>query len=485
VARKRLIDLLDIDSDRPLTLVSAPTGYGKSILISQWTTQSKQSSTWISLDDKDNDLPSILNYINAAIEQIFPNTCPNIKMLLQASVLPDTNEICRILLNDISQLQSRFTLVLDDYQLIDNTEIHGLIQQLMQYPSQKMHLVLISRKDPPLPLIQYLSKNRITIVTIEALKFTKEETRALLAKKIPGRYDEIVIELLVNKMEGWVTGITLTLLSLFENQHLKAEQIENETAYYLQEYLTTEVIKNIQPETAQYLLECSVLDEFCAPLIQQISSINITKSNGKKLNATKFMQDLDKSHLFINCLDCENRWCSLHPLFKDFLRNKMAEEWSDEDLVALHMSASKWLAENGYIKEAIKHSYLADDSDRARIIFEEYKEDGLIKGRWQEVDKWLASLPDRITKRHPITLPSIKLTFKTTSGAESELTKRESEVLPLLAQGLSNKDIASALHLSNETVKKHLYRIFQKLDTHSRTETARKAMEFGLLPKQV
>jgi LuxR family maltose regulon positive regulatory protein len=483
VFRKRLIDLLDVDSDRPMTLVSAPTGYGKSMLIAQWTAQSEQPSAWISLDQKDNDLSLFLNYLHAAIEHIFPKSCPNSKLLLQASVMPETNEICRILLNDIGQLQRRFTLVLDDYQLINNTKIHGLIVELMRHPSQKMHLVLISRKDPPLPVIRYLSKNLITIVSIEALKFTTDETSALLAKKIPGRYSEIVIKLLVNKMEGWVTGITLTLLSLIDNQHLEAKQITDGTAYYLQEYLMEEVSKNIQPEAVQYLLECSVLDKFCVDLVKHINIKKNINGDEQKLSATKFMQDLDKSHLFINCLDCENRWCSLHPLFKEFLRNKMAEEWSDEDLADLHISASKWLAENSYIKEAIKHTYLAGGLEKARLIFEENNNATSLAGsKWTEVEKWLATIPVKINNRHPSVLPSAKLSFKTASGIRSELTKRESEILPFIAQGLSNKEIASALYLSTETVKKHLYRIFQKLDTRSRTETTIKAMELGLLP---
>jgi LuxR family maltose regulon positive regulatory protein len=483
VPRMRLIELLDKDSDRPLTLVSAPTGYGKSMLIAQWTAQIKQASTWISLDEKDNDFFLFLNYLYAAIEKVLSEKGILSKSLLKTSTLPDVEEISTLLINDINQLQERFILVIDDYQLIHNTKIHDLIEGLLKYPSRNMHLVLISRNDPPLPLLQYISKNLITIVSIQTLRFTIDETRAFLKKAIPDKFDESIIEPLVDKMEGWVTGISLTILSLFDDQQLRIEDISDGTAYYLQEYLSTEITKNIEPEVAQYLLECSVLEEFCAPLINHLNSSRESNEEKRKLSANEFMLSLDKSHLFINCIDCENRWCKLHPLFKDFLRNKMAEEWSDEDLTNLHLSASNWFEENGYIKEAIKHSYLAKDNNSAYSIFEKNKHKGLNGGKWKDVEKWLNGIPDGIRKKHPITLPSTRLSYKTASGATTNLTKREIEVLNLVAQGLSNKEIASSLFLSPETIKKHIYRIFQKLDTHSRTETIRKASVIGLLPQ--
>ena len=482
VPRMRLIEQLNRDFERPLTLVSAPTGYGKSILVAQWIERCKQPTAWFSLDEKDNDLPLFLNYIFAAIEQVFPGECQNCEMLLHKTPLPEIDEICTILINHINQIQKRFILVLDDFQVINNANIHDLIKELMQHPSRNMHLVMICRSDPPLPLIQYLSKNLMSIISTEALRFTTDETSELLAKCIPGRFDENVVEPLVNKMEGWITGISLTILSLFEDQHLSLEKISNGTAYYIREYLTKEFSKNIQPEIAQYLLECSVLDKFCLPLVNNIDTNKTDIEGENKFSATEFMLDLDKSHLLINCVDCNNRWCSLHPLFKDFLQNKMADEWSEEDLAKLQQSAGKWVKKNVHNKEAINRSYIAGDKNNIYPNSEKNKDSRLNEGKWADVEKWLAEIPEGTKKNHPITLPSVKLTFKTASGAYNKLTKRESEVLTLIAQGKSNKEIASALYLSTETIKKHIYRIFQKFDTHSRTETIRKASEIGILP---
>jgi LuxR family maltose regulon positive regulatory protein len=484
VSRMRLIKQLGKDPERPLTLVLAPTGYGKSMLIAQWLQDINQPSTWISLNEKDNDLLLFLNYVHSAIEMIFPEKCTNSKKLLEASPLPEVDDICTALVNDISQLKEQFILVLDDYQLISNTKIHNLIKGLLRHPVRKMHLVVISKNAPPFPIIHYLSKNLMTKISIEELRFTVDETRELLEKCIPGKFDEMIVEPLANKMEGWVTGMSLTILSLQDDQYLTIEDVSNSSAYYLQEYLTNEVTKNIRPEIAQHLLHCSVLDEFCAPLANHISS-NTNFRNVKLGNRpTDFLLNLDKSHLFLNCTDCNNSWCKIHPLFKDFLQNKMAKEWSDEDLANLHLSASIWFEENGFAKEAIKHSYLSGDKEKAHTIFENNKYKELKGGKWADLEKWLERLPDEIKKNHPITLPSTLLTFKTASGAPSKLTRREGEVLNLIAQGLSNKEIASTLNLSAETIKKHIYRIFQKLNTHSRTETIRKASEVGILLRQ-
>ncbi len=481
VLRLRLLEQLEKDSERPFTLVSAPTGFGKSILVSQWLERVKHPTTWVSLDEKENELPQFLNYFNAAIELIFPGDCQNIHLLLQQSPLPKVDEICTILINDISQIKSRFILVLDDYQLISNSIIHDLIKELMRHPSRKMHLVLITRTDPPLPIIHYLSKSLMTLVSKEALRFTNEETGDLLERCIPGRFKETDTEQLVKKMEGWITGISLTILSLFEDQHLNVETISKRTVAYLQKYLTAEFTKNIQPELAQYSLECSVLDAYSAPLARHDYS-TITHNEGEmKPDTAGFMLDLDKSHLLTNCADCNKHWCSLQPLFKDFLQNKMADEWSDEDLGNLQQSARNWYRENGHINEASNQAQLAGDKKNAAHISLENKHRGLNGGKWSDVEKWVTEIPEGIKKKHPITLPSAKLSYKTASGALTQLSRRESEVLNLVAQGLSNKEIASALYLSAETIKKHIYRIFQKLDTHSRTETIRKATEIGIL----
>jgi LuxR family maltose regulon positive regulatory protein len=62
------------------------------------------------------------------------------------------------------------------------------------------------------------------------------------------------------------------------------------------------------------------------------------------------------------------------------------------------------------------------------------------------------------------------------------LTIREREVLELMASGLSNKEIGDKLHLSTETIKKHLYNVYQKLNAHNRTTALAIARDLGILP---
>jgi LuxR family maltose regulon positive regulatory protein len=145
------LDRLNQHLHRPLALVSAPAGYGKSTLVSCWLETCDVPSAWVSLDEVDNDLGLFLSYFVSAIQRIFPATCGATLSLLNLAHLPPASVVVRSLVNELDQIEKEFILALDDYHLIRDKSVHGLVTKLLEHPSAFMHLVLISRRDPPLP----------------------------------------------------------------------------------------------------------------------------------------------------------------------------------------------------------------------------------------------------------------------------------------------------------------------------------------------
>ena len=180
VLRTRLIEQLEEGRDQPLTLVSAPAGYGKSTLLGQWLEQCDLPSAWLSLDERDNDLRLFVTYLVEAVRSQFPEALRETSILVKTPNLPPLHVLARTLVNDLDRLPQRFILVLDDYHRIDEPAIHELLGELLRHPPQSLHLVLSSRTDPSLDLLQLRAYRQMGEVRAQGLSFTVEETMAYL-----------------------------------------------------------------------------------------------------------------------------------------------------------------------------------------------------------------------------------------------------------------------------------------------------------------
>ena len=184
LVRDRLLEQLNEGLYRPLTLISAPAGCGKSTLASHWTATCDCPSGWVSLDDDDNDLRQFLKYLLATIQQLFPKSKLRSEILLQGERLPATAELARYLLNDLNQVPEFFILVLDDYQSIKESSIHDLVAALLEHPTQTMHLVLLTRKDPSLPIATMRGRGLMTEIRASDLQFMPDEAAAFLSRML-------------------------------------------------------------------------------------------------------------------------------------------------------------------------------------------------------------------------------------------------------------------------------------------------------------
>jgi LuxR family maltose regulon positive regulatory protein len=223
VPRDRLIKRLDQGCKRPLMLISAPAGYGKSTLASRWAASCDFPCGWVSLDNDDNDLRLFLQYFIAAIQMIFPNSVMRSETLLSADPLPTTVKLARYLLNDLNQLPEPFILVLDDYQRITEPSVHDLVAALLKHPAQTMHFVLLTRKDPSLPIASMRGRGLVTEIRASDLRFTVDEVAAFLSRMLNVAVDDATASLLETKIEGWAAGLRLVGIYLQGQKDLKLQ----------------------------------------------------------------------------------------------------------------------------------------------------------------------------------------------------------------------------------------------------------------------
>lgn len=256
---------------RSLTLVSAPAGYGKSTLVSCWIESCVVPGAWVSLDESDNDLRLFLTYMVSAIENISPDVCTETRSILKVDPLPPVAIIARSLINELDRIENPFILALDDYHLIRKRRIHKLIAELLHHPSPVMHLVLITRRDPPLPLTALRAKGQVIEMRTRDLRFTLEETSLFLQQMTDATVDDSVAAILEEKTEGWVTGLRLAALSMRLNKEIirKLAELPTENRYVM-DYVVTEILAHYPPAVQTRMMRTSVLGRFCAPLCEAV-----------------------------------------------------------------------------------------------------------------------------------------------------------------------------------------------------------------------
>jgi len=401
VHRPRLLEYLDKRRERPLTLVSAPAGYGKSVLISCWLETCDIPNAWLSLDEHDNDLYQFMIYFLAAIQTMFPDAVSETTTLVNASSLPPVSVLARRLANELDSIERNFILMLDDIHCIQQKSVHDFLTELMQYPPRPMHLVLGGRSDPSLPIASYRANNRVSEVRLFDLRFTSDETMAYLHTVLGEQIKEDIAARLAERFDGWITGLRLAVLATRKHDNVVSKLLELKgTTAHVTEYLINEVL-DIQPSAFRhYFLSTSILNRFSAPLCDALWAPDSERGEGV-IDGAAFIAKLRKDNLFLIALDMENRWFRYHHLFQNLLRSQLMLRCNPEEIAALHSRAGEWYAKNNFIDEGIEHKLAADDVNGAIQLFEQNRPLMLNSNRWYVFDKWLSMFPDNVLQRQP------------------------------------------------------------------------------------
>jgi LuxR family transcriptional regulator, maltose regulon positive regulatory protein len=423
VDRPHLIEQLDRGLQQgPLTLVCAAAGFGKTTLVSSWieglatSERPPTPSAWLSLDENDSDLLLFLRYFVAAIRTVCPEACAETLALLRAPHPTAQARLVIALSNDLERLPARVILVLDDYHVIRGEAVHDFLSEMMHHWPQRLHLVLISRSNPPLPLANLRAKGQVAEIRIRDLRFTPEEAAAFLERVLAAPFSPSAVALLDQRLEGWIAGLRLVTLSLRAGADAETELASlSGTSAEITDYLVDEVMSTQTPAILRFLLATSILDRFCAELCECVlgsAAGGAVGCDAPPCDVPACIQWLESHNLFVIPLDRDRQWYRYHHLFQELLQHRLLAEVGPERVTELHRIAAAWFAGQGLIDEALHHALAATDLDLAARLMEAGLCDALNQEDRSTLDRWLRLLPEEFIQGRPWLLMIKALLFQ-------------------------------------------------------------------------
>jgi LuxR family maltose regulon positive regulatory protein len=409
VSRPRLIERLNAGLHRKLTLISAPAGFGKTTLVSEWV-QAMGGATppiavaWLSLDESDNDPTRFLAYFVATLQTIEASIGKGALSALESPQPPPTEGILTSLINEIAAIPDRIVLVLDDYHLIEAQPIHDALTFLLRRLPPQMHLVIVTREDPPLPLARLRARGQLTELRAAELRFTSSEAAEFLNQVMGLDISAENIAALETRTEGWIAGLQLAAISMrgHDDATSRIKSFTGSNRFVL-DYLVEEVLDQQSESVQTFLLQTAVLDRLTGSLCDAVrfgGAKSPSSSLGTADDGQATLEMLERANLFIVPLDDERRWYRYHHLFADLLRQRLRQN-QPERVPTLHTRASKWYEQNGLIDEAIDHALRAEDSERAVYLIEQHVDTIWAHGEYPKLRRWLVGLPDELVLSRP------------------------------------------------------------------------------------
>lgn len=425
VLRPRLIKRLNESAHRKLILISAPAGFGKTTLVSEWLAGSGRPATWLSLDENDNDPARFLSYLIAALQRIQPDIGQGVLPALQVPQPPPVEGSLTALLNEVAEIDDPFTLVLDDYHVITAQAIDQALTFWLEHAPPRVNLVIATREDPSLPLHRLRARDQLTELRAADLRFTPDEAASFLTQVMGLRLSAEDVATLEARTEGWIAGLQLAALSM--------QGMANTTQFiqtfagshrFILDYLLEEVLHK-QPDDVQYfLLYTSILDRLCGPLCDAL--LDAPTGSGQEM-----LESLEQANLFIIPLDAERRWYRYHHLFADLLRQRLTQIEPASAINALHLRASQWHEDTGFELEAFRHAAAGNDVDRAERLIDGKGIPLHLRGAAMTILNWLASLPEATLNAKPVLWwrhAALLLVNGQTTGVEEKLDAAEKAV---------------------------------------------------------
>jgi LuxR family transcriptional regulator, maltose regulon positive regulatory protein len=428
VLRPRLIERLNDGLRCKLTLVSAPAGFGKTTLVSEWVAGRPRPATWLSLDEGDGDPARFLTYLIAALQRIAAGLGQGLLAVLQSPQPPPTEAILTALLNEIANIPDSFVLVIDDYHAVDARPVDQALIFLLEHLPSQMHLVIATREDPQLPLARLRARGQLSELRVADLRFTTSEAAEFLNQAMGLRLSADDVVALEGRTEGWIAGLQLAALSM-KGLEDAAGFIRSFTGShrFVLDYLTEEVLRRQSESVQTFLLRTSILDRLCGPLCDAVML-------GAPGSGQETLEYLERANLFVVPLDDERRWYRYHHLFAELLRQRLRQDVSrstgDEEKATaeLHVRASQWYEDNDLAIDAFRHAAAANDVERAERLIESGRIPTHFRSAVIAILDWLGSLPKSALDARPklwYRYGSLSLAIGLTAGVEERLNAAE------------------------------------------------------------
>lgn len=428
---------------RRLTLVSAPAGFGKTTLVAAWMagvslTPSPspegrggqpvtphpslegreaeaitggsspggagaiESPAWVALDEGDNDPARFLTYVIAALRQAAGPSAQHLgaasQAMLSAPQPPPAETLLTALINDLAHTPGLFILALDDYHAIHNPHVHHLTGFLLEHLPASMHMVILTREDPLLPISRLRARGQVCEIRETDLRFTPPEAARFLSQALGAPLPQDDLDTLLARTEGWATGLQLAALAL--QAHLAQPEGADAPAFiasfagsnrYVLDYLFEEVFARQPAEAQEFLVQTSILERLSAGLCDAVTG---------RADGSRRLEALERANLFITPLDAAREWYRYHHLFADLLRHQLRRQKEPPE-AQLHRRAGEWLEGEGYLEEAIRHALAAQDWAAATRRIGQASTDLLKRGEIATLIGWYDRLPREAACAHP------------------------------------------------------------------------------------
>jgi LuxR family maltose regulon positive regulatory protein len=536
VARPRLIDRLAAGLRGKLSLIAAPAGYGKTTLVTDWLQSVERvhdapalrstfyalRSAWVSLDVGDNDVARFWSYAIAALQTLHADLGADALALFHSPQPPPLTTVLTLLINALAALPAPVALVLDDYHAITAPAIHQSLAFLLEHQPSQLHLVIISRVDPPLPLMRLRARGELTEVRAADLGFTTDEVEAFFNQLLDLHLASEEVAALAARTEGWITGLVLVARALYGRADAATfiRELAGSQRFIL-DYLVEDVLQQQPSHIQRFLLDTAILDRLNASLCDAVTEEHESQA---------MLELLERANLFLVPLDGQRRWYRYHQLFAEMLRSR-AQQLDPQRLPLLHRRAASWYVQQGLLTEAVEHALAAGDMEQAASLVEQIAQTTFLRDEVRRQLGWLSGLPKPIVHARPrlalshacalgftghvdaaeALLEDVEQskqqatagyiehllrafpeaqhqaqmirssTLEGSNALVEPLSERELEVLRLLAGGLESPEIARELIIGVSTARTHIKNIYGKLGVHGRVQAIERARALGLV----
>ncbi|MGC5326279.1 LuxR C-terminal-related transcriptional regulator [Brevibacillus sp. SYSU BS000544] len=439
VSRYRLIEKMNGSLSRKLTIVSAPAGFGKSTLLSEWAQHVSVSIGWVSLDKGENDVIRFWSYVISALQGIEAGVGDRSLRLLQSAMGTPVDEAIVILVNDMVTISTNFVLILDDFHLIKAQDVLDSLSFLLARMPSQMHVCLASRQEVPLPLANLRMKGELVEIGTVEMRFTGEEIFSYWQQQVGGSLSSGELELLEAQTEGWVAGLQLTALSGKDkptgSQVIRQFSGSNR---FVEDYLIEEVFQHLTEEMQSFLLSTSILERMNQSLCTAVTGVD----------GQQMLKRLEQANLFLIPLDEDRYWYRYHHIFADFLLKRLKTRHSDQVSI-LFRKASEWFEQHQYYGEAIDYLLMGKDFTNAARLIEKEAPNFLKNREISTLHRWLEQLPESLMTP----MLTVVLTW-------THMMQQKYKDVPFLIEKINAKLEASAESITSEFYAQIVEEIF-------------------------
>jgi LuxR family transcriptional regulator, maltose regulon positive regulatory protein len=391
VARPRLRSLLENGARLPLTLISAPPGFGKTMVVTDWVhSLDKPAIAWLSLEESDNRLAVFWRYFIAALQFVQAGLGDTVLQTLTVSAQPAMEILLATLINELATLNVPLTLVLDDYHHIQAADIHASLNFLLDHLPENFHLMILTRQDPPLALARRRARRQMVEIRAANLRFNAEETAAFLNSSMKLGLSAEQLKQLEGRTEGWIVGLQMAALSLQGRDPQAFFDSLTGDDRYVTDYLIEEVLQRQTEAVRNFLLKTSILERLSAPLCAALLDTDEVDLPG-----------MERSNLFLVPLDTTRTLYRYHHLFAELLHQRLLQAYPPEEISRLYRLASEWCEQHAEIHAAIRYARQVPDEGRMARLLAKYTPKFFQLNELTQLVEFASCLPPALQDENP------------------------------------------------------------------------------------